>query len=314
MHNLYAIVSNNFNQITNEINSLTGELTDYDYVSFDFEDSSLIRLLEEVRTVPLLNEGKIVVLKNATFLSNPSKYDERLINSFKDYLQNPSPSTVLNIVISELKSINVDFKAILEKNAIIKSLIKNAPEDLKAYISNSFLQDGYLLDSLVVDELIDRTKGFVERIDVEIDKLKTYACDSKKILNSDVKLLVSKELDDNIFELVNGVLENDKPKIYQIFNDLMTLNTTETVIISLLINKFSELYDTKVLTKAGYSKNDIADLYNIKPGRVYYAQKAAQSASLEDLRNNINDLCELDYKIKSGQIDKRIGLELYLAK
>ena len=40
--------------------------------------------------------------------------------------------------------------------------------------------------------------------------------------------------------------------------------------------------------------------------------KDAKNFSLEGLRKMIKDIGDLDYKIKSGQIDKVSGLELFL--
>ena len=42
--------------------------------------------------------------------------------------------------------------------------------------------------------------------------------------------------------------------------------------------------------------------------------KACQTISLERIKRNINSLLDIDYRIKSGQLDKSIALELFLLK
>ncbi len=314
MHPIYVLVGQNKIKLNEEVNNLIKDETDADIINFDLEESSVANMLEEINMIPFLYSKKIVIVKNPIILTNPTKYDEKLVMSFISYLNHPVDTTTLIFKINSLKDVNLKMLKELKNTSIIKEIQNPTDINLQDYITNSFYEDGYILDSLVVDELIERTKGNPDRLELEIDKLKTYKYDTKKILNADVRLLVSKELDDNIFELVNAVLENDILKVFSIFNDLMVLNTSETVILALLISKFNELYQVKTLTKAGMTKNEIADLFKVKPGRIYYLQKAAEQISLEVLKSNINQLTELDYKIKTGQIDKRLGVELFLLK
>ena len=57
-----------------------------------------------------------------------------------------------------------------------------------------------------------------------------------------------------------------------------------------------------------------AQIFDVKPGRAYYMVKACQTISLERIKRNINSLLDIDYRIKSGQLDKSIALELFLLK
>ena len=86
------------------------------------------------------------------------------------------------------------------------------------------------------------------------------------------------------------------------------------MIISLISNKFKELLSTYRLLKFGYSQSDIAKFYNISNGKAYYIVQEAKSFNLSDLEYYIDKLSELDYQIKSGKLDKTIGLELLLLK
>ena len=47
---------------------------------------------------------------------------------------------------------------------------------------------------------------------------------------------------------------------------------------------------------------------------LYYMMKSASLISMDKIKRNINDLIDIDYKIKSGQVDKTIALETYLLK
>lgn len=316
MHPIYVICGESNTKINEKIESLMQELKDvqYDYISYDAEESSLAILLEEINTIPFLYEHKFVVLKNAIFMEKPDSYDSKLIESFVQYLQKPSTDTTLVIVVKNLKIINNDIRKAIEDNAIIYNIESLKEEDVNSFIVNCFSSAGYKIDKMSIEELIYRTKGNFERVQIEIDKLITYKADTKEVLFNDVSKLVSKDLEDNVFDLVNAVIEGNKVKAISIYDDLVILNEDESKIISLLMSKFNEMYQTKSLMQQGYNKNDIANIFNVKPGRVYYMMKSCENISLNKIKKNINALIDYDYKIKSGQIDKSLALELFLLK
>jgi DNA polymerase-3 subunit delta len=69
---------------------------------------------------------------------------------------------------------------------------------------------------------------------------------------------------------------------------------------------------TKLLIEKGYRQDQIAEHFHIKSGRAYYLVKNAQAVNFQILENHLKKLSKLDYEIKSGKIDKKLGLELYL--
>jgi DNA polymerase-3 subunit delta len=72
------------------------------------------------------------------------------------------------------------------------------------------------------------------------------------------------------------------------------------------------MYNISILVKANTSQNDIATIFNVKPGRAYYMMKASKSSSIQQIKRNLNLLNELDLDVKSGKKNEDLGLELYL--
>ena len=62
----------------------------------------------------------------------------------------------------------------------------------------------------------------------------------------------------------------------------------------------------------GLNQNTIASKMKMSSGRIYYILKNAKNYDLEDIESNIQKLANLDLKIKTGAIDKRIGFEEFL--
>jgi len=83
-------------------------------------------------------------------------------------------------------------------------------------------------------------------------------------------------------------------------------------IIAMIGRTFRDLLTTLKLLKSGYKQHDIAQFYNVSDGRAYYMVKDAKTFEETDLANYVKKMADLDYQIKSGQIDKNIGLERLL--
>jgi DNA polymerase-3 subunit delta len=62
------------------------------------------------------------------------------------------------------------------------------------------------------------------------------------------------------------------------------------------------------------SQEAIMKFFNATKGRAYYILKNANEIPEQKLFQYLSELEMLDYQIKSGQIDKKIGLEMFLFK
>lgn len=139
-----------------------------------------------------------------------------------------------------------------------------------------------------------------------------FAYEGKRIQTDDVIGLVSRNLEENIFELTNALLDNNQAKTIEIFYDLVALNEDPLRILSNIAGKIRELMHAKLLLDKGYRQDQIANHFNIKSGRAYYLVKNAKALSLDMLERHLKKLALLDFEIKSGKIEKKLGVELYL--
>ena len=67
-----------------------------------------------------------------------------------------------------------------------------------------------------------------------------------------------------------------------------------------------------MLVNRRMSKDDIATYFKVKPGRAYYMIEAAKKINDNTIKNLIDRITKLDFDIKSGKIDKKLGLQLFI--
>lgn len=286
------------------------QIDDFNISSYNFLDSNPLEILNEVTTVSLFGEKRMVVVTNPELLKNTYKNID-VVNKYINYFNNPNDDTILVFMCNFTLSETLDINQILLKNAKYKVIAEIKGDDLAGWIKEICAEKGFKIDDFAITELIDRTSADTMNIMNELEKLMLYN-DDKNISLKSVKLLVNKGLEDNIYNLLNAFLAHDSRKLLEIYDDFVTLNEDEMRIIASINNKLEEIMYTKVLLSQGLGKEQIASYFKVKPGRAYYMMEAARKMNDYILKDLINRLTELDYKIKSGLIEKRLGFQLFI--
>lgn len=303
--------------IKNRMNRIIQSFNKYEYtiIKYDMETTSLSTVLSDAITVPFLEELKIIILKNPKFLTKSATSTKDEIKAMLKYLKNPCDSTLL--IIDATNTV------INQSNEIYK-MLKNVariidypdPEEieLKGWIVRSFDANGIDIKDDALTLLLEYIGDDQARLSQEIDKLSSYVGKGGTIRKEDIKLLVPKNINNEIYLLIKAIINHDLALTNQIYDNLITHTKDSLTIFSLISNKFKELLSTYRLLKYGYSQSDIAKFYNVSTGKAYYIVQEARAFKLSDLEFYIDKLAELDYQIKSGKPDKTIGLELLLLK
>lgn len=284
-------------------------------IKYDMETTSLSTVLEDAITIPLLEDIKIIILKNPIFLTKVSETSKNDVKAFIKYLKNPNDTTILMIDATNL--------VIHQANEIYK-MLKNVariidypdPEEIeiKGWIVRSFDASGIDIKDEALNLLLEYIGDDQPRLAGEIDKLTSYVGKNGTIRPSDIRLLVPKNVNNEIYQLIKAIIGQDLNQVHSIYDNLITHTKDSMTIISLISNKFKELLSTYRLLKFGYSQSDIAKFYSVSTGKAYYIVQEAKAFKISDLEYYVDKLAELDFQIKSGKIDKTVGLELFLLK
>ena len=312
MSNIYVIISSDSYLINEEKEKLikSSGIDSFNISSYNFLDSDPLEILNEMMTVSLLGEQRMVVITEPEFLKSTYK-NQAIVDKFINYFENENEDTILLIVSENDLDGKIKINSVLKSKAKISKIAAIQGDDLSSWIVNRLSSEGYKIDSSALNELIERTEGDIMHINNELEKLKLYQED-KVITYNSVKLLVSRNLEDNIFNLLNAFIANDKKTLFAIYEDFMTLNEDEMRIISAISNKLEEILYTKILVNRRMSKDEVATYFKVKPGRAYYMMEAARKMSDSSIKTLIERISELDYNIKSGKIDKKLGLQLFI--
>lgn len=305
----YVISYDDVEALNKKIDEIKDALNmSFDVSKYDLEEDSIYDVIDDCNTISLFQDPKFVIVKSAEKLESISdKQLKELLMALNDLESN-------NILIFCLDLDNESkakdkISKIKKYSLNIEIRFKNI--SLEDYTNARMKEDGYTINNDAINLLCSYSSSLLQ-LRSNIDMLECFKMDNKTININDIELLIRKPLEDNVYNLVNAVLKNDKKLAYSIYKDLMITDISSTNLVALLLNKFQEIYNAYYLVKSKYSQQDIANLYNISPNRAYYVMNEARSANIYDIKKNIQDLNNLEYNIKSGKINQDLGFELFL--
>jgi len=277
--------------------------------SYDLNNDTLSHIIDDCQTISLFSEKKAILVYNSNIFTAKKNNIEQDTTILEEYFENINPDTILIFVLYEEK--------LDERKKIVKSLkkygtIKNFSNNTNI---NSLVKDmfeNYQISNNTINLLIDRVGKNLAILEQEVSKIITYKNDDLIITDSDIIMLTHKSFDIDIFTLIESIVSKDKKTALNIYYEMLKYNEEPIKIIVMLANQFRIIYQAKEMYKKGYTENDIASTLGIHPYRIKLALNKAKEYNSENLLTYLKKLSDLDIGIKTGNINKEIGLELFI--
>lgn len=298
------------NEYTNEV---IEEKDDFNYCVFDFEETSFEEIVDCLQTPSFSTLRKVVICKNPYFIKG-EKVKVSFDNDMKDleeYLNSPNPDSELIIVCPKrYYTAKSKFINLISKVGKVENLLFDDINELRNYGVSLIKRTNIQISDKALDILFERCLEDVCKLEREIAKLSLFEdYIDEEIINK----MVSRPLEDDVFELSNALMAKDHKKTMQIYSDLKLLKVEPIQLIALLSNQFRLMMQSIILKKENKSEAEIASLLEVHPYRVKLALRNTHNFTLSDVKNALVELATLDSKIKSGQYDRYVDFEMFLA-
>ncbi len=287
------------------------------YMEFEKIENGFNDFYEFVTTFPFMSEKKVCVVKEAAFLTSSGSLNKNEEDKLLKLVDgNDSCIIIFLIKGGKPDSRKKTVKKLKDKNAVIE-LNKLTETELSKYIVNKF-KNLKLSISLQDADYIANNSGYLEyestvslyHVNNEIEKIASYKTDSNSVSFEDIDTLLIKSVESNIFKLVDYICEGNKKKAFEIIDEMLLNNTPEQFMIHMISRQYRMLYQYVILNKKGYSLNEIMNKMKLKNFVATKLSKQSRSLSPEKIQYYMERILDIDKKIKTGEIDNRIGLEL----
>lgn len=288
---------------------------DFNLSIFDMRETAVDLAVEDAQTLPFIGAKRVVIMKDAYFLTAQKdewKVDHSL-TLLEEYIKNPVMETAFVIVapyekLDERKKIT----KLLKKEAVVVEAQEFDDRLMAEWIINRAKDKRVSLTDDAVGRLIQLLGKNLLLTTNEIDKLALFVGEDGTVTVDVVDELVAQTIEQDIFMLINAIVSRRIDEALSIFFELMKQKEDPIKLIALLARQIRIQYQVKEMARQGYSQKQMASQLKLHPYVVKLSLQQSERASDKQLHELLDRLADLDFQVKTGQMDKQLAVELFL--
>jgi DNA polymerase-3 subunit delta len=284
---------------------------------FDMGDTPLAAVLQDAQTLPFMAPRKLVIASNALFFTGAKESSkvEHNVDLLLQYVKSPVDYTVIVFTVDadKLDERKKIVKALKDQNAALPFLALG-PEELQQWVNQQARKLGFSFAVDALDQLILYTGGNLQALSGEMNKISLYVGQEGTASTDIIEQLVTRSTEQNVFILVEDIVQLRLERAFVILEELLKQREEPIKILMLIARQFRIILQVKELSRQGYSHQQMASQIGLHPFAVKVAEGQAKKYDASKLGVILGQLADLDFQMKSGRIDKVLGLELFLLK
>ena len=274
----------------------------------DPAEVSASQILDELRTAPFLTEKRVVLIKNA------DKFISENRHLLEKYFDKPCPTGILVLTVTNWGANT----RLAKKLPTLGKLITvtqpkpwQLPPRLTQYASEAHDKK---LTTDAAELLIELTGDSLPRLYSEIDKLALFAHTEKAITARHVELLIGHNRFYNCFAVIDACLAGDTAKaVDRLRNMFAEDKSAEYTVVGAFAFHFRRMFNAKVLLEKGVRQGEIEKRLRIWGNKDSFFLQLGKM-SLAQLGENLQQLADMDYAIKTGRKKANVAAEQLVLK
>lgn len=278
---------------------------------FDLGINTIEDVLVEAGYFSMFQEEKYIIIRNANFFGSGKLKDNENELLLK-YFENPNMSTTMIFICNEKIDSRKKVTKILKDKYKLITVPTLKYYEIENKVLDYFKKNGYKIDNETVKYIVQNGLNNYDMIMMEVEKIMLYYKNSDYIKYEDVVKIVAKSINTNNFLFVDAVVDNDLEKSLEYLNDLKIMKVEPTVLLALLARDFRIMLNVKKMQEQNIREYEMMNELGLQDWQLDKYIKKIFTYKVKELENILIKLANLDLDIKSGKVDKYMGLELFI--
>ncbi|MGY4104355.1 DNA polymerase III subunit delta [Ignavigranum ruoffiae] len=274
-----------------------------DIMQIDLEEESIQSVIDEANMFSFFADQRIIIVDNASFLANqsPLKLNKTEEKNLSEYISSPNSATVV-VFLSRQDQIDRRRKLsqLFTKQTLLVDVTPLDERQVDRFVREYLRSSEIKLGKHALDELLIRVNYQLSLAMIELEKLHTFALSGQELSVENVRQLVPRSLETDVFELSTAVSQGKVNQAIQIYQDLLLMKNEPIALHALLVSQFRLILQVKLLKERGMMPGQMAEYLSVHPYRVKLAYQTSQRKTLPALLALYDDFAEIDYQMKMG--------------
>lgn len=298
-------------------NFISKSFLELNYSHLHGSNLSFNEFFSSMETLPLMSDKRVIIVDELNDLNQKIDFNDEML---KD-LDNIYDDIVVIFHDSEfnLKKTTKLYKY-FKKNQRVVEFDKLNNYELTSFIKKEFKKKNKkILDSdlsyFIMLTGYNNKKLEVTLYDVlsNIEKLSSYTLDGY-VTKSDIDKVVKRAVDSNIFNLLDSLGNKNPQKSLEIIHDLYDNNEPLVSILHMIQRRFRHLYKYLSLYDINKMENEIKKIIDISDYEFKVVSNTARRLNLCDVKENLDDIFQVEKKFKSSSQDGLMLMEYLVVK
>jgi len=254
----------------------------------------------------LFANKKIIIIHSGT---------DKIIKLIED-INEKYPQNTFIIIFSDILEKKSKLRNFFEKNskAICVPCYLDNDRDLEIIATMELKKNNIILSRESKNILIEKSNYDRDNLKNEIEKIKSYAVDKKKLEIDEIKSIINFTGEHKSETLINECLNGNISQYKKIFSEIYTNTMNYTFMLRILSNKIQRLLNMKVNQK---NFDNIENLLSSAKPPIFWKEKPALKRQLniwklDDLKFVINEINKIELQCKKNpQISKLIFFNFF---
>lgn len=285
------------------------------------KETSAEIIINACETLPFMSDKKIVIVEDLQFFTSKKEVSNIDEEELCSYMKNLNSTTCLIFITTEDKVDNrKKIVKVIKENGGVVELSKLKDAELIKWTQSIFSKNQKEISKVNIQFFLSKS-GYYEHDDRtlydlanEIDKICSYLGNRKTVEKEDVDKGVVKSFQNNVFYFVDALGQKKADMALSIFNDMILDNEPIQLILHMIVRQLRLLMLTKLYEEKGYSQGVISQKLNIHTFVVKKLITQASNFTIDDLSIILEKALDVDRSIKTGQIDWKLAVEMFIAE
>jgi len=261
-------------------------------------------------------ERKIILVKDQTiFAAGKEGKLEHRTDTVLQYIESPNETSIL-VFLVQADKLDERKKTVKAAKAagVVLAFQPFSADELIQWVKNRANKLDAHMDDAAVEALLNSAGTGLQTLSAELEKLSLYAGKGGTIDVETVNKLITKSTEQNVFQLVEDVIRKRADRAINTLHELIKQKEEPIKITALIIRQLRIMLQVKELTGQSFSQQQAASQLGLHPYAVKVAAEQARSHDAASLAAWLAEAAELDYEMKTGRVEKTLGLELLIMR
>ena len=288
------------------LSALTDKDDNLNFMKFAGNGIDTSELLAFCNEMPFFADRRVVLVENSgLFKSSNEDFAKKLVE-----IEDTSVAIFVEMDVDTRYKL---FKAV-DKNGEALDFATPDEKMMVTWVKSLFRADSVATTDTAIYKIIEAANMDMNCIKNEVDKMISYAGDTKQVSEHDVDLLCSQDAESKVYQMIDFIIAKQKEKACSMYHDLLENKESAIMINACIMRQFNKLLLVKMALSDGAQDASLAKIAGCPVWAVKNYKAQCRCYSMAQLKDIVENCQDMDYKLKTGQVMDNAAMEVMIVE